>query len=78
MEKSIDIDEIKQIWKGFKKYAQDNCIDLRLEDDFGEWWDCYVSGYFRCDDMINETTYPPEYNSKVILRALQHALKEGK
>ncbi len=71
MEKSIDIDELKQIWKGFKEYAQDNGINLQHEDDFGEWWDCYTAGYFRCDNMINETVYPPEYNSKVILDKLR-------
>ena len=77
MEKEIDIGELKQMWRGFKEYAQDNCIELVIEDDFGVWWDCYVTGYLRCDDMINETCYPLEYNSKVMLRALQQALKES-
>ena len=73
----IDIEELQQIWKGFKSYALDNGINLNQWDDFGDWWDCYVAGYLRCDDMINETVYPPEYNSKVMLSQLQQALKEG-
>ncbi len=73
---NIEIEELQQIWKGFKSYALDNCIDLVIEDDFGVWWDCYVAGYLRCDNMINETVYPPEYNSKVMLDELQQILKE--
>ena len=73
----LDIVELQQIWKGFKSYALDNCIDLATEDDFGVWWDCYVTGYLRCDSMINETVYPPEYNSKVMLDELQQILKDG-
>jgi len=77
MEDSLDIEELKQIWKGFKSYAEDNGIDLAHEDDFGVWWDCYVAGYKRCDDMINETVYDPAFNSKVMLEKLQQALKGG-
>ena len=76
MEKKIEVEELKQMWKGFKSYAEDNGINLDAEDDFGDWWDCYVAGYKRCDDMINETVYLPGYNSKVMLRELQQALKE--
>ena len=76
MENSLDIEELKQIWNGFKSYAEDNCIDLVVEDDYGVWWDCYVAGYKRCDDMINETVYDPTFNSKVMLETLQQALKE--
>ncbi len=78
MSDEIDIVELKQMWKGFKEYALDNCIDLSQEDDFGDWWDCYVAGYLRCDNMINETVYPPEHNSKVMLDKLRDAgaLKE--
>ncbi len=72
----LDIVELQQIWKGFKSYALDNCINLDVEDDFGVWWDCYVAGYLRCDSMINETVYPPEYNSKVMLDELQQILKD--
>lgn len=72
----MEIDELKQIWKGFKAYALDNCIDLVVEDDYGVWWDCYVAGYKRCDDLMNETIYPVEYNSKIMLRQLQQAQNE--
>ncbi len=77
MEEKINIEELQQMWKGFGRYALDNGINLDQEDDFVDWWDCYITGYLRCDDMINETCYLPEYNSKVMLDELQKALKEG-
>ncbi len=51
----------EKLWKKFETYALSQGINLREIDDYGPWFDCFISGAqaiveIRIEEQKNETT----------------------